>query len=255
MKIKFDIRREIKVVAILLGLVVLVAFSDRKLKDNTCHDIVIELDNDLENHFIDERDVLRMVESYPKPLRAQSFSEINLKEIELKLKTHRNFKNVELFNDLKGNMVVHISLRRPIARLVQSNGPDAYLSEEGFVMPTSERYSSRVIIVSGPYVKQALLEQNLDLSPYGKQVLELLRFIQEDPFWNSQIAEVEILQNGKILLYPQVTRQIVEFGKPEKIEDRFLKLKVFYKKILPKQGWNKYARVNLEYETQIVAEQ
>ena len=255
MKIKFDIRREFKVAAILLGLTALVAFSDRKLKDNTCHDIVVELDNDRENHFIDERDVLRMVEAYPKPLRAQSFTNINLKEIELKLKTHKNFKKVELYNDLKGNMVVHVSLRRPMARLVQEFGPDAYLSEEGLVMPTSERYSSRVIIVSGPYVRQALLEQDLEKSDYGKQLLELLRFIQDDKFWSSQIAEVEVLQSGKILLYPQVTRQIVEFGKPEKIEERFLKLKVFYKKILPKQGWNKYKRVNLEYESQVVAEQ
>jgi len=188
-------------------------------------------------------------------LRAQSFSNINLKEIELKLKTHKNFKKVELYNDLKGNMVVHVSLRRPMARLVQELGPDAYLSEEGLIMPTSERYSSRVIIVSGSYVRQALLEQDLEKSAYGKQLLSLLRFVQDDPFWSSQIAEVEVLSNGKILLYPQVTRQVVEFGKPEKIEERFLKLKVFYKTILPKQGWNKYKRVNLEYESQVVAEQ
>ena len=149
MKIKLNIKTEIRVVLLLAGVTALVAFADRNLRTGVVNDIVVRLDNHEENHFLDERDVLRMIESTPGKIRQERFDNINYREIENRLRTHRNFREVELFNDFKGNMVVSVSLRRPMARLVQENGPDAYLSEEGLVMSTSERYSSRVLIVSG----------------------------------------------------------------------------------------------------------
>jgi len=40
----------------------------------------------------------------------------------------------------------------------------------------------------------------------------------------------------------------------ETIEEKFRKLMVFYKEILPQKGWTRYERVNLKYEGQVVAE-
>lgn len=254
MKIKFSIAKEIQIVMVLAVVVVLAGFADRNLQQNTCKDIVVTLENVRENHFIDEADVLNMVETIPGEVRTRSFSEINFREIEERLKTHRNFREVQLFNDFKGNMVVNVSLRRPMARLVQEEGPDAYLSEEGLIMPVSDRYSTRVIVLSGPVVGQLILDQDLNATDYGKLLLEMLNYINEDSFLKKQVAEIELKEDGRVNLLPQIGSQTIEFGKPEQLEDKFLKLKVFYKTILPRQGWNKYERVNLEFEGQIVAQ-
>ena len=61
-------------------------------------------------------------------------------------------------------------------------------------------------------------------------------------------------RHGDIILYPQVTRQLIEFGKAEHFEEKFRKLRYFYTKILPSKGWNHYARVNVEFEHQIICE-
>ena len=254
MKIKFNIKKEIQVTVALASVLFLVAFADRNLKHNTCKDIVITLENVRENHFIDEADVLRMVESVPGEVRAQQFSIINFREIEERLKTHRNFREVQLFNDFKGNLVVNVSLRRPMARLVQEGAPDAYLSEEGLVMPVSDRFSSRVMILSGPMVRQLLLDQDLNKSEYGQHLMELLEYIRKDDFLSKQVAEIELRNDGRMNFLPQIGSQVIEFGKPELMEEKFLKLKVFYKDILPERGWNRYQRVNLEFADQIVAE-
>lgn len=254
MKIKFSIAKEIQIVMVLAVVAVLAGFADRNLQQNTCKDIVVTLENVRENHFIDEADVLNMVETIPGEVRTRSFSEINFREIEERLKTHRNFREVQLFNDFKGNMVVNVSLRRPMARLVQEEGPDAYLSEEGLIMPVSDRYSTRVIVLSGPVVGQLILDQDLNTTDYGKLLLEMLNYINEDSFLKKQVAEIELKEDGRLNLLPQIGSQTIEFGKPEQLEDKFLKLKVFYKTILPRQGWNKYERVNLEFEGQIVAQ-
>jgi cell division protein FtsQ len=84
--------------------------------------------------------------------------------------------------------------------------------------------------------------------------MEMLMIIREDDFWRAQIAQLDIDRKSRINLFPQVGGQTIEFGKPENLEVKFKKLRIFYKEILPRQGWNTYERVNLEYEGQIIAE-
>ena len=254
MKIKWKIRTEVKWVVSLLGLCALIAFAERKHGDMVCKDIVVQLDNVVDNHFLSEAEALNMVVSGQPQLRGKSFSEINLKEIESKLIYNKHVKDAELFSDLKGNLVVNVELRRPIARLVQEDGPDAYIAEDGTVMPVSDDFASRVLIISGNYVRTILDSENLNNFDEGKQLMAMIEFINKDEFWRAQASQLDISSKGKVFIIPQVTSQIVEFGQPVDIENKFAKLKVFYKRILPQMGWTKYSRVSLEYEGQVVAE-
>jgi cell division protein FtsQ len=253
MKTKFNIRKEIKIAVVLIGLSLLIAFSERKRDGAACKNVIVELDNLNENHFLDEADVMQLVEESGQPIKGIGMDRIRLKEIESKLKYNKHILDADLFGDLKGNLIVHVELRRPIARVVQSDSPDAYIAEDGVVMPVSDKYTSRVVLISGN-VKQLLRGADLNRSQEGKQLMEMIEFINEDNFWKAQVAQLDIGSDGKIMIYPQVTGQRVEFGKPENIEVKFKKLMIFYKEILPTRGWTRYERVNLEYEGQVVAE-
>lgn len=251
---KLNIRREIKVATALLAISFLIAFSERKQGGSVCNDILIELDNLHENHFLDEADVMKLVEGSGQPIKGTGIDRIDLKKIEDRLKYDKHILDAELFGDLKGNLIVNVELRRPIARIVQSDAPDAYIAEDGVIMPVSEKYTSRVILISGPFVKRLLEDEDLTKSEDGLQLKEMIEFINEDDFWKAQIAQIDIAKDGKITIYPQVTGQRVEFGKAEDFEVKFKKLMIFYKEILPQRGWTKYERVNLQYEGQIIAE-
>ena len=50
MKWKLNIRKEIKVVVALIGVSILIAFSERKQGEAVCKDVVVELDNKSESH-------------------------------------------------------------------------------------------------------------------------------------------------------------------------------------------------------------
>ena len=253
MKLKLNIRKEVQVSMAILGLSFLIAFSERKQGGSVCKNISVELDNLNENHFLDEADILQLVEGSGQPVKGIGIDRINLKDIEKKLKFDKHILNAELFGDLKGNLIVNVELRRPIARVVQNDAPDAYIAEDGVIMPVSEKYTSRVVLVSG-YVKGLLESQDLNKSEEGKQLLEMIEYINADKFWKAQVAQLDLDKAGKIIIFPQVTGQRVEFGKPENVEAKFKKLMVFYKEILPTRGWTRYERVNLEYEGQVVAE-
>lgn len=253
MKLKLNIRKEVQVSMAILGLSFLIAFSERKQGGSVCKNISVELDNLNENHFLDEADILQLVEGSGQPVKGIGIDRINLRDIEKKLKFDKHILNAELFGDLKGNLIVNVELRRPIARVVQNDAPDAYIAEDGVIMPVSEKYTSRVVLVSG-YVKGLLESQDLNKSEEGKQLLEMIEYINADKFWKAQVAQLDLDKAGKIIIFPQVTGQRVEFGKPENVEAKFKKLMVFYKEILPTRGWTRYERVNLEYEGQVVAE-
>lgn len=254
MKWKLDIRKEIKVAVALLAISFLIAFSSRKQDGIVCKDIVIDLENIQENHFLDEADVLKLVEGSGQKIIGTSLDYINLKSIETKLKYDKHILDAELFGDLKGNLIVSVELRRPIARIVRENAPDAYIAEDGVIMPVSEKYSSRVVLISGAFANQLIESEDLTKLEEGKQLLDMIEFISEDKFWKAQVAQIDINSQGKIIILPQITGQRVEFGKAEGFENKFKKLMIFYKEILPQRGWTHYERVNLEYDGQIIAE-
>lgn len=254
MKTKINIRKEIKGTLAIAALLVLIGFAEREQHETGIKEIAISINNMNENHFIDEEDVRHLMQLKNENLIGTSIGSISLKEIEKRIKSDKFIKDAELYSDLKGNLLVNVELRRPIARIVRNDGPDGYIAEDGTVMPVSDKFTSRVVLISGSYGRQLLSQQNLNNTEHGKKFLAMLKLIREDDFWKAQIAQLDIDSKGRVNLFPQVGDETIEFGKPENIETKFSKLMIYYKEILPTKGWNKYKRVNLEYDGQIVAE-
>ena len=254
MKVKFNIKRELKIGAALAVLFFFIGFSERKQGMVAVKDIIIKVENANENQFIDEQDVVELMQLDQENLKGVSLDHLNMKEIEKRIKSNRFIEDAELYSDLKGNLIVKTTLRRPIARIVRNDGPDGYIAEDGTVMPVSDKFTTRVVLMSGAYSRLLLQTENLNKSEEGKQLMELLRLIREDEFWRAQIAQLDIDSKVRVNLFPQIGGQLIEFGKPENLELKLKKLRIFYKEILPQKGWNAYERVNLEYEGQIIAE-
>jgi cell division protein FtsQ len=254
MKYKFNIKRELKIVAVLAVLLGLIAFTERMKGEVTVSAIQISLDNIHENHYLDEMDVVRLMRLDPENLKGASFNQLNFRDIEQRIRQSPFVSDAELYSDLKGNLTVNVSMRRPVARIVQNDGPDAYIGQDGTIMPVSDKFSSRVVLISGAFVPNLLKQDNIHDIEEGRQLMLLLNTIHEDPFWSAQIAQIDLNNKAKATLYPQVGDETIEFGKPEDLQTKFRKLKIFYKEILPRVGWNKYDRINVEYEGQVVVE-
>lgn len=254
MKFKFNLRRELKIVAAIIIIAGIIAFTERKQGDTAIKGITVKIDNFSGNHFLDESDIMDLMQLKKENLMGTSIKSVNLKGIEQKIKKQPFIKKADLYTDLKGNLVVRAELRRPIARIVRNDGPDGYIAEDGTIMPVSEKFTSRVVLVSGSYVSQLLKQNNMHEKEESKKILELIASIRKDEFWNAQIAQLDIDSKARITIFPQVGDEKIEFGKPVDMDVKFKKLMIFYKEILPRTGWNKYGRVNLEYEGQIITE-
>ena len=232
-------------------MIIAISFTGRYASSDVCREVVVNINNQTDNYFLDETDLTNLLTDNGMELVVgRSFDELNLREMEGKVKEEPFVDAVEIYRDLKGNLIVNVDLKRPIARIIRRGAPHAYLADDGSIMPVSDRYTSRVMLISGGYSHILIDGEDENI---GK-VMKMVRYINADPFWKGQISQINIDEDLNITIYPQVTRQTIEFGQPENLEEKFDKLMIFYKEILPTKGWNSYKRVNVEFKDQIVAE-
>lgn len=242
-----------KIITAIVVVAAVIGFAERKNNGDVCSDIVVKIDNQHNNYFVDEADILSlMTAGGEEVIVGNTFDELNLKAIEQRVNKEPFIRDVEIYKDLKGNMLVHAELRRPFARVVGAK-QQGYIAMDGTFLPISSNYTTRAIILSGKYFEKNS-EPSLLTTEHGKQIFELLNFIYNDKFWKAQIAQIAIDEDLDMIMYPQVTKQKIEFGTPDEYRAKFKKLKIFYKRILPQKGWNSYERVNLKYKDQIIAE-
>lgn len=231
-----------------------IGFVGKQQAGIVCKNINISIDNRLGNYFIDEKDVMDIVTgNKTDKIIGERFSSINLRLIEEKLEHHEFIYDAEVHKDLKGNLNVKVFQAKPVARIAYSGEKDKYINQLGEIIPTSTKYTSRVMLISGN-VSRYLKGGNLHNDEYGENLLQLIDFINHDPFWKAMVAQLEIGKKGNIRIYTQVSKQVIEFGQPEDFEKKFKRLSIFYDKILPSEGWNTYTTVSVKFENQIVCE-
>ncbi len=230
-----------------------IAFVEKQSADKRLSSIHIKVNPIADVYFVDEKDVLQRLQTeFPMLNTGLLVSEVNLHKIEQKVESHPFVKNAEVFNDLKGNIWVEIDQHKPMARIIRPMAADGYISTEGVILPTSPKYTTRVLTLEGSYAERLLQEDQLGQEHQG--LMDLIKFIEKDEFWRAQITGLEINRKSDIRLYQQVGKQVIEFGSADQIEEKFKKISLFYEEILPAKGWNTYSRVNVKYKDQIICE-
>lgn len=218
-------------------------------------DIKVTVENRLNNFFVDEADVLDLIMREERDsVLGDQFGRVDLRALERQIESHSFVKEAEVFRDLKGHLVVKAHQSKPVARLISPRGVHAYISEEGRVLPTSTKYTARVVVLTGDYLNALVEKETVMDDEYDQQLFELVEFVNEHRFWKKQIGEIHVNKKGKVIMYPQVGRQRLEFGRAENIEKKFSKLMIFFKEIMPTKGWNAYSKVNVEFKDQIICE-
>ena len=73
-------------------------------------------------------------------------------------------------------------------------------------------------------------------------------YFAEDSFWNAQIEQIHVLPGKNIELVPRVGDHLIYLGKMAGFEKKLKRVKAFYERGLNQVGWNKYSRINVEFD-------
>ena len=85
-----------------------------------------------------------------------------------------------------------------------------------------------------------------------KTLTPVVNEIVRDKFWQSQIVQMNVLDDGSIEIVPRVGDHIIYLGAPTGIGEKLERMRKFYLYGLNQAGWNKYAYISVEFDNQII---
>jgi cell division protein FtsQ len=235
-----------------LVLVGFIAFVEKQAQFKTFGGLEVDLEAVSGVYFVEDREIEQIVFSAFPQLKADlPVTEVPLAQVEKRLAGHPFIKVAQASIGHKGILKVKIQQHEPIARIARPMGADGYITTEGLIIPTSPTYTSRVLILEGPFAEKLMDQGSVEAMP---ELMPLIRFVTKDEFWSAQVTELEVVKRDDIRLHQQVGKQVIEFGDAHDIVSKFKRIDVLYKEILPRKGWNAYDRISVKFKNQIVCE-
>jgi cell division protein FtsQ len=250
------IKHIVLLIALAGYLIIILGFVSKEEKKVTCNGVRIIVHDSTDVQFVNSRMIRNILLRGGNSLAGKSFNDINLQEIEDKIREIKYIKRAEVYQTVGGELVVDIHQRKPVVRIIDRSGQGFYIDKEGYTIPLSSNYSPYVMVVNGAIGERYRRVSNIyDLDPENNllaDVYELVKFIQSDKFWEAQIVQVYVNGKGEFELIPRVGAHVIEFGKADDIEEKFEKLWILYNEGFYNKGWNQYDRINLKYKNQAV---
>ncbi|WP_317044370.1 cell division protein FtsQ/DivIB [Confluentibacter citreus] len=224
---------------VLLGLVVfLYAFASSRNAVRKVSQPNIQFVGD-NNLFITYETVSKLLIQNYGDVKNMPKETLDLNVLERALNSNPMIKSAEVYVAVNGTLTAEIEQKRPIARV--STNASYYIDDEGFYMPLSSNYSSRVPLVTG-YVEK----NNL------KNVFTVASKIESDEFLKKNVVEIHQDENKVIYLKLRQCHFLVQLGSVDFLDKKVNNLKAFYQKSLKEKTLNNYSKVNLQFDNQVV---
>ena len=234
MKNKFRILK-ILITVIIFGF--LLSFSLKRFNNKPMEKVTVNMTKTKNPvYFIDEKDVKDLVKSSNPTKRV---GDIDIPLLEKKLNQLPAVDSANVYLNLNGNLNLDIKQRVPAFRL-NKDGKDFYVDEKGNEFPISKNYSFPCMLVTGDVQK----------SEYQK-LAELVDKIDNDEFSKKYFIGVSKEKGGYNLITSQGNYK-VEIGDLDRIHLKVKGFKTFVEKYLVYQQGEKYSKISVKYDNQIV---
>ena len=183
--------KKLAIILLLVGLfcyfIAAVTVLNKPKEGLVCNGVEVVVEDSLQTGFIQSGEVLRLLESRKCNPTGQKMDQVMLSRIEEALRKNPYIEDVTSYKTPGGKVCVRVKQRLPILHVMSSDGQNYYLDRAGRQMPKSSYYADLVVATG-------------DITPqYARQNLTRLgRLIQDNPFWNHQIQQIHVLENGEV---------------------------------------------------------
>jgi len=225
---------------VLIGLVAfLYGFSYQKNNVKKVREIAIEFEEG-KNLFMNYQIVNKLLIQNNETVKNKAKSVIDLHQLEANVLSHPMVEDAAIFLTVDGLLKAKVKQRTPIARVL-SNTKSYYIDKQAKVMPLSENYSARVLLVSGE-----INEDDIEEIHY------LVSTILKDEFLKKQLISIEKMPNNEFVLHTRIGEQKILLGKTTNLNSKFKNLKSFFSKTMADKMIFNYSAINLKYNNQVV---
>lgn len=227
----------------------LIAAIGKKNRED-CTGYTITIKGVEENYFIDKDDINKLLKSGAgSAIKGSKIADINLKRLEQLLRDNVWIRKAETWFDNRNVLHVEVYEREPIARIFTQSGNTFYIDSTEKKLPLSEKRTAKVPMFTG-FVDKKVYSSKDSLLLEG--IKNIATYIKNDPFWNSQIAQVDITPERTFELSPVVGNHLIKLGDGKDLDKKFDRLMIFYKQVLAQKGFDSYSMIDVQYSGQVV---
>jgi cell division protein FtsQ len=232
------------------GLVVLMSFIEVKKAGVICKDVKVYIPGN--QYFIDKEEVDNILQLKSHVLLGRNVESINIHALEGKLKSNPFIESAKVYTDMDGVIWVEITQRQPILRMMNQGDQDFYVDQHGLKIPLSPNFTAQVLAANG-FIDEPFGGKIDTLhTQIAREVFATADYIRKDSLWDAQIAQIYVNKDHEIELIPRVGNQRILLGNADSLDVKFHNLLAFYKKALPKVGWDTYKTINIKYANQVI---
>ncbi|QXU42374.1 cell division protein FtsQ [Pedobacter sp. D749] len=236
----------------LAGVVVLLSFINVKKQTVKCTDVKILIPG--ADNFIEREEIDAILKEDQGVLLGRNLENINIHKIEKKLQSNPYIGFAKVYVDMDGVLHIEVKQRQPILRILNENGQDFYIDNEGLKMPISSNFTANVLVATGHITEVFGSRVDSLHTQLARDLYKTAQYIKKDTLWDSQIEQIVVDQKNDIELIPRVGNQRIILGDADSLEKKMKNLLLFYKKAMPQVGWDTYRTINIKYTNQIVCE-
>ncbi len=223
-------------------LVVASTFLNHKSNEAICEAVDLVVTDSIDYGFISNKDILNLLNSQKISPVGLKINEINTNEMEEIISKQPFVESVDCYKTPGNKIGIKIRQRVPLLRVMANNGENYYVDQKGETMPVPTGSTAYVPIITG----------NVSKDFAKKELYAFGLFLRDNSLWNAQIEQINVTAQKELELIPRVGENVIFLGKPENYEEKLDRLKTFYEKGLNRVGWNKYSRISLEFNNQII---
>lgn len=216
-------------------------WTSQSVKSNLlCKDVHIRLLDASSKRLITDIEIARMIDAHDLNPLGKSFNKISTDAIEKLLLKNEMIKSVQCYKLMNGTIVVEVLQRTP--KFLLAGNQSFYVDTDRKIMPVSLNYAAYVPVVSGRILRSMATGELFDFVDY----------IEKDTFWTAQIEQIHVRDDQTIELIPRVGSAVIYLGTLDDYQKKLRNLMALYQQGFEKLGWNRYERIDLSYNGQIV---
>ena len=231
--------RILKILSTVIIFGFLLSFSLKRFNNASMEKVSVNMvypQNSEKVYFIDEKNVKEFIR---KSNPTKRIGDIDIPELEKEVNNFPSVDSANVYLNLNGNLNVDIVQKVPAFRL-NKNGEDFYVDKKGVEFPISKNYSHPSMLVMG----------DVKRGEYVK-LAELVDKINKDDFSRKYFIGIK-KEKGSYNLLTSEGNFRVEIGDLDNIDFKVKGFKAFVEKFLVYQDPEKYDKVSVRFDNQIV---
>ena len=222
----------------------------------TCKDIHIVVVDSTENNFVRSSDIRKILDRSYGKIIGEPVDSIDLVKVERIVDSRTAVLKSEAFVTRDSILNIRVSQRRPVVRFQKKDG-GFYADADGYIFPLQSSYASHVHIIDGeiPLAANSGYKGGIE-NPAEKawfdSMMNLINYMEGSRTWRGKIVQISVDSKGELTLIPRKGKERFIFGQPSALEEKFRKMEKYYTTIVPEKGSERYTRIDLRFENQIV---